>query len=160
MRQGYVLWMVCVVVIFCQSSCAPPAYVPNKIQAPLFSKQGQIYAEGAFSDPDWEAAAGYSVTSDLALIGAMKISPKKNFDTAEYTTQFFQAGAGYYKILSDHFLFESFGTIGLGKTESKGFNTLHKSIILFSDIISSDVDTFMHVSSRYVRYAIEGHIAF
>ena len=102
------------------NSCAP-AYIPNKVNAPLFTEAGEISAELSVGRNGLDPQFAMAVTENIAFMINGNLSLPNNTDTTDldfHRHGFIEAGAGYFTKIGTNQVFEIFGGFGRGFSES------------------------------------------
>jgi hypothetical protein len=99
------------------TSCSSIYYVPNTQNVPIIREKGQTNLSFDLniseSTDGFEFQGAYGLTDKIALqLNFDKV--KSSEGTTDGSGKFVEFGPGYYKNLSEHFLFESYGLLGFG----------------------------------------------
>jgi len=106
-------------VLFFFSGCYQPAYVSNRIQAPLFSKANQGIAAIAVSGTSGiEGQLAYSPFSHLGVMGSY-LWAGSGKDSNSFREQFWEIGLGGYDTLSKYLRYDIYAGYGKGKSNSQ-----------------------------------------
>ena len=99
-------------------SCTPKYYAPNTHNVPLISKKGEsnLTISGNGNQFGLQGAYGISDNISLKLDGAYLSDKDKGNGGSGKLVEF---GAGYFKPLSNNFVFETYAIIGLGSVENQ-----------------------------------------
>src|SRR3989339_701931 len=65
------------------SSCSPE-YIPNMVNTPLFSNQGEFQATVATGTSNFDAQLGYAITDNIAIIANGSYADETNDTTDEF----------------------------------------------------------------------------
>jgi hypothetical protein len=114
LMKTVLLSLIAVFLLSFASSCVHKYYIPNGHNVPVFQQKNEARISAALSD-DGERITGqelqvsYAATNKIGLLAsAQRVNaPKGN-------GSYFEGGAGYYKSLNNHFVFELYGVIGNG----------------------------------------------
>jgi len=148
------------------SGCIPPLYHPSTINAPMFSKKGEVNVSGAYGKAGTDVQAAYSVSDNSGVMLNCSFGSKiqtdidsgsaltsnlveeSNSSLGEYKHgyhfNFVEGGYGFYlkpKKRSD-LRAEVFGLIGAGYAES------------FNELIN------YRAYGNYMRYSIQGNLGY
>lgn len=131
------------------SECSPVYYVPNTQNVPAITEKGQtnisfglsssesvdgIEFQGAYGltdkialqfNGDWVEGSDDTSNYSYNLFGSGTSSYKKTSNGSGHIIEF---GPGYYKNLSEHFVFETYGLVGFGGLKYEENNTNYQSI--------------------------------
>jgi len=117
-----VLLLICITL----TGCSPIYYAPNTQNVPVINKKGQtdLYfgTNGSESTDGFELQSAYGLTDKIALqLNADWI--KASEGTSNGSGNFVEFGPGYYKNLSNHFVFETYGLLGFGRLKYEENNS-------------------------------------
>lgn len=105
------------IVLACMASligCAP-AYIPNAVNVPLLSSQGQFQGSVCSGTSGYDVQASYSPVSNLGLMANGSFYSNTDDSTGDYSKRnFFEGGAGYYTAFGGAGRFETYGGYGQG----------------------------------------------
>ncbi len=100
------------------SSCAT-VYRPNMTATPLFTEAGQVNLEAAYSRDGINASAAMAVAPSIAVMtnGQFTLGTKRivAFDQNPTNGNYGEVALGYFKKVSDVFIFETYTGMGIGK---------------------------------------------
>ena len=100
------------------SSCSPE-YIPNMVNTPLFSNQGEFQATVATGTSNFDAQLGFAITDNIAIIANGSYADETNDTTDEFHKHLIlEGGLGYYKKLSESGRIEVFGGYGIGQIQT------------------------------------------
>lgn len=100
------------------TSCSPE-YIPNMVNTPLFSNQGEFEATVATGTSNFDAQLGYAITDHIAVIANGSYANQTNDTTDEYHKHLMlEGGVGYYHAISSSARFEIFGGYGIGEIQT------------------------------------------
>jgi hypothetical protein len=104
-------------------SCTHYYYAPNCHNVPLFQKKGDVRLSLVGSEGSeftgTEVQAAYSVSSRIAVIADGFWAKEKNaYENSRAKGNYFETACGYYKPIRKHFVFETYGGMGLGNIKS------------------------------------------
>ncbi len=126
MRSGQIFLRFSVLLLLVYS-CAP-AYVPNKVNAPLLTNKGELQVSANFGTSGFDPQLAYAVTDNIALManGSFMNTTSDTSSSSDFYHKhtFFELGPGYYRNLRNGFKFETFTGIGFGKVSSEYDNNL------------------------------------
>jgi len=116
--------LLMVFIVINISGCTHYYYVPNTHNIPLFQEKDEIrFSIGSSTSGDiigggsgTELQGAYAITNKIGIIANVGFT--KNSSGGEWGKgHFFELGAGYFKPLGKNLIFESYGGLGIGKTE-------------------------------------------
>lgn len=115
------LWCgVSILLLLAFSSCSP-IYVPNYVNAPLFSNQGEVQGGISTGINGTDAYVSGAVTDHIGVTFDYSFSNRKNPDGPQYHKhRSAEGGVGYYKKMGLAGRFECYGGFGKGHSESNG----------------------------------------
>ena len=132
------VWSLFVVVLI--SGCSPIYYAPNTLNVPMIRAKGEGVLGGYIGDPSSVNIQGaYSPKQNWAVM-ADGVWGSEDSSNQGGSGHLITGGAGYYRPLNNHFMFDTYGILGLGSVE----NHLSQG----------------DVSSGFVRYAIQPSAGF
>ena len=108
-------------------SCAP-AYIPNVINTPLMSEQGdfQVNVNSAISGFDPQVA--YAATDHLGFMANGSFANRTSDTTDNFHKHhFIEFGSGYFTTIGTSGRFETFGGVGFGKVRAEYDNDIWQS---------------------------------
>ena len=124
------LILQCSIFLLLVCSCAP-AYVPNKVNAPLLTNKGELQASISFGTSGIDPQLAYALTDNIGLMANASFldmtSDESSTSDAYHRHFFIEFGPGYYKNLQNGFKFETFTGAGFGKINGEYENTLWTS---------------------------------
>jgi len=125
-------------------------YIPNTENVPLMTEKGDVKINISTTN----VQASYAVTDNIAVManGYRRQSTwsdaSDSIDSWEYTSNRFLAegGIGYYKVISENFIFETYGGGGFGQV---GF-----------DYFDVDYDIENNFSANFSRFFVQPNIGY
>ncbi len=108
---------IIVSTLFGVNSCAP-VYIPNVVNLPVFSEQGEfqgaVYASGLGAD----AQIAYAATDHLGLMLNGRFESYKSDFGEEFREQsFLEFGVGYFEKVQEKWIVEFYGGAGMGSVQ-------------------------------------------
>jgi hypothetical protein len=129
MRSGR-LFLQLLIFLVLVYSCAP-AYVPNRVNAPLLTNKGEIQISASIGTSGFDPQIAYAVTNSIGLMANASVLDMSSDETSEsdiyHSHIFFEFGPGYYRNLNRGFKFETFTGIGFGRINGEYENSLWTS---------------------------------
>ena len=107
------------------SGCTTTYYIPNTQNVPVIDAKGVTSLDLAGSGNQVELQAAYGITDALAIQanGAWYI-PKDEDNGNGGSGSLYEGGIGYYKNLSENWLFDTYALVGAGRVENHFPSTL------------------------------------
>lgn len=140
--------------------CSPVYYVPNTQNVPVIKEKGQtnfsIGLNTSESTDGFELQGAYGLTDKFALqLNSDWV--KSNEDSSEGSGYFVEIGPGYYKKLSNHLVFETYGLLGFGglqyEENSSNFQKINANFFRIG------VQPSISFSSKYFIASLSGRLA-
>ncbi len=112
-------------LVFLLSSCTATYYIPNTQNVPAIDAKGATSVTLAGNGDQVEFQAAYGITDALAIQanGAWYI-PHDQDNGNGGSGSLYEGGIGYYKNLSDNWLFDTYALVGAGRVENHFPSTL------------------------------------
>ncbi|MEO8773076.1 MAG: hypothetical protein ABI263_09100 [Gelidibacter sp.] len=158
-------------------SCNPKLYTPNTHNVPLISEKGQtnLTLSGNGNQVEFQGAYGIAENIAIQASGGLFIPSDLNNGNGG-SGKFLEVGGGYFKPISDVWVFEAYGLIGIGSVENHLPSTISKAPLTNGDISANILRVGVQpnfgyvskyfsaaVSSRFVNLSysnIEGDLVF
>lgn len=151
------LFLICAIFI----RCSPIYYVPNTQNVPVMKNKGQtnilLAVNSSESTDGTELQGAYGITDQIAL--QLNADWVKSSESSSYGSgKFIEFGPGYYKNLSDHVVFETYGLLGFGslKYENSSYDTPQKINASFTRF---GLQPSISFSSKYFNASLSSRIA-
>jgi len=130
--------------------CSPKYYSPNTQNVPLLSQKGEVNLSVAGNDNQVEFQGAYAITNGFAIQANGGLFVPKDLDNGDGGSgKFIEVGAGYFKPVTDKFVFELYGLVGSGSVE----NDLRSRA-------TTNPATTGKLSANIVRYGIQPNFGF
>lgn len=128
------------------TGCGPVYYVPNTQNVPVIKEKGQTNLSFGINSSEstdgFEFQGAYGLTDKIALqLNADRV--KSSEGTSNGSGHLIELGAGYYKNLSKHFVFETYGLVGFGSLK-------------YEDNYESPEE----ISAKFIRLGVQPSISF
>jgi hypothetical protein len=127
-KNLFVLLYISGILIY--NSCAP-AYIPNVINAPMFSNKGEIQASVHLGFSGANPQLAYAVTDHIGIMANGSFLNVKSDESSaadfNHKSSFFELGSGYYSAFGSRFKFGAYGGAGLGKINAEYENSFWTS---------------------------------
>lgn len=96
------------------------AYVPNRVNTPLFTEKGEIKIDAALGTNGADIQAAYSPVKHLGIIASGNFSIQ-SYDTATsfHKHSYGEIGMGYYNKLNNNLVMEIYGGYGMGNSDTE-----------------------------------------
>ena len=116
------------VLLLLFSSCTTTYYIPNTQNVPVIDAKGAtaVHLAGNGNQVEFQAAYGLTDAFAVQANGAWYI-PHDMDNGDGGSGSLYEGGLGYYKNLSDHWLFDTYALIGAGRVEDHFPSTLPTS---------------------------------
>ena len=136
-------------------SCAP-AYIPNRINAPLFTEAGEVSVDLSVGRSGLDPQFAMSVTENIGFMVNGSLSLPNNTDTTDldfHRHGFIEAGAGYSKKIGTNQVFEIFGGFGRGFSESYWTNDLIGNVNMKSQYNRFFIQPSFGITQKNIDFA-------
>ncbi len=101
------------------ASCSPKYYTPNSHNVPLLSEKGETNLTLAGNENRLEFQGAYAVSDNIAIKADGSLFNPKDEDNGDGGSgKFIELGAGYFKPITDKWIFETYGILGFGSFEN------------------------------------------
>ena len=101
------------------ASCNPKFYSPNTQNVPLISEMGETNLTLSGNTNQVEFQGAYGVTQNIAIKANGGLFIPKNLSNGNGGSgKFIEVGGGYFKPITENWIFETYGIIGLGTVEN------------------------------------------
>jgi hypothetical protein len=146
----YWLCFVCAISAFIFVGCNPKYYAPNTHNVPLLKQKGNGIASFAAGEARAELQAAYAVADHLGvMLNLASFKPKNDDEGDGGEGQLLEAGVGYFRPISESFVFEAYGLAGIGEVENH-----------FPSSISTNPTTSGKIESKLFRVGGQSAIGF
>lgn len=126
-KRYYFLIIISVFGIF--TSCSPE-YIPNMVNSPMLSNQGEFQATIATGTSSFDAQTAFAITDNLGIMVNGSYGNETNDSSDDFHKHaFIEGGFGYYNKIGDKGRYEIFGGYGFGKVKGYYENVLFDSQI-------------------------------
>ncbi len=142
------------------AGCGPVYYVPNTQNVPVMKEKGQtnisIGLNTSESTDGFELQGAYGLTDKMALqLNTDWVSSSDESSTG--SGHLIELGAGYYKNLSNHFVFETYGLVGFGSLKYE--DTYVSPEKISAKFIRLGVQPSISFTSKYFIASLSGRVA-
>ncbi|HEU4788066.1 MAG TPA: hypothetical protein VFS71_00105 [Flavobacterium sp.] len=126
--------------------CSPIYYVPNTQNVPVIKNKGQtniqLTINSSESTEGTELQGAYGITDEIAL--QLNADWVKSSESSSYGSgKFIEFGPGYYRNISEHFVFETYGLLGFGSLKYE-----------------EDINTPQEINASFTRFGLQPSISF
>jgi hypothetical protein len=142
------------------TGCGAVYYVPNTQNVPVMKEKGQINLSFGLNSSEstdgFEFQGAYGLTDKIAL--QLNFDRVKSSDDSSFGSgNFVEFGPGYYKNLSKHFVFETYGLLGFGSLKyEENYNEPQE---IKANFIRVGLQPSISFSSKYFIASLSGRIA-
>jgi hypothetical protein len=142
------------------AGCGPVYYVPNTQNVPVMKEKGQtnlsLGINTSESTDGFEFQGAYGLTDKIALqLNFDRV--KSTDDTSKGSGNFVEFGPGYYKNLSKHFVFETYGLLGFGSLKyEENYNEPQE---IKANFFRVGVQPSISFTTKYFIASLSGRIA-
>jgi hypothetical protein len=142
------------------AGCGPVYYVPNTQNVPVIKEKGQtnitIGLNSSESTDGFELQGAYGLTDKIALqLNTDWVSASD--ESSSGSGHLIELGAGYYKNLSKHFVFETYGLVGFGSLKYE--DNYESPEEINAKFIRLGVQPSISFSSKYFIASLSGRVA-
>jgi hypothetical protein len=142
------------------AGCGPVYYVPNTQNVPVMKEKGQTNLSFGINTSEstdgFEFQGAYGLTDKMAL--QLNFDRVKSSDDSSYGSgNFVEFGPGYYKNLSKHFVFETYGLLGFGSLKYE--ENYNEPLEIKANFIRLGLQPTISFSSKYFIASLSGRIA-
>ena len=111
--------LIILVVGFGLASCNPKFYTPNTQNVPLISEKGETNLTLSGNGNQVEFQGAYGITQNIAIKANGGLFIPSNLDNGNGGSgKFFEIGGGYFKPITENWIFELYGLLGIGSFEN------------------------------------------
>jgi len=140
--------------------CGPVYYVPNTQNIPVMKEKGQTNLSFGINSSEstdgFELQGAYGLTDKMALqLNSDWVSSSD--ESSSGSGHLIELGVGYYKNLSKHFVFETYGLVGFGSLKYK--DTYESPEEISAKFIRLGVQPSISFTSKYFIASLSGRVA-
>lgn len=141
--------LIILLVLFV-TACNPIYYSPNTHNVPMLKAKGDVRIALHGNGDRLEASTAFAVDNNVGLtLDGGVFFPADDEQGDGGKGQFIQVGAGYFKPITDHVVFETYGLFGYGKVENH-----------FPSTLDSFSQTTGVLNTNLARYGIQPSIGY
>lgn len=101
------------------ASCSPKYYIPNTQNVPLISKKGETNLTLSGNGNQAEFQGAYGLTKNIAIKANGGLFIPTNLSNGNGGSgKFVELGGGYFKPITENWIFEVYGIVGYGSFEN------------------------------------------
>jgi len=101
------------------ASCSPKFYTPNTQNVPLISEKGETNLSLSGNGNQVEFQGAYGIAKNIALKANGGLFIPSDLDNGNGGSgKFIEFGGGYFKPITEKWIFETYGIIGIGSFEN------------------------------------------
>lgn len=106
-------------LVFGFASCSPKFYTPNTQNVPLISEKGETNLTLSGNSNQVEFQGAYGIAKNIALKANGGLFIPSDLDNGDGGSgKFIEFGGGYFKPISENWIFETYGIVGVGSFEN------------------------------------------
>lgn len=125
--------------------CSPKYYVPSTQNVPLLSEKGQLDLNVNGNQNQVGFQSAYAATKGLALqLNGALVIPADDDNGNGGSGSFVEIGAGYFRPITDHLVFETYGIFGAGGMRNH-----------FPNSVVDHPGTDGRISATHYRYGLQ-----
>lgn len=132
-------------------SCSPRFYTPDTQNVPLISEKGEtnLTLSHSLVDNHVEFQGAYGITNNIAIKTNGGIFRPSDRDNDGGSGRFIEIGGGYFKPITEKWIFETYGILGFGNVENH-----------FPSTINNYPQTNGDISANIFRYGIQPNFGY
>src|SRR5680860_628220 len=135
-------------------SCNPKFYTPNTQNVPLISQAGETNLTLAGNGNQVEFQGAYGISNGFAVMANGGLFIPSDLENGNGgSAKFIEIGGGYFRPVSDHFVFETYGMLGFGSFENHFPATIGKGD-LSANIFRVGIQPNFGYKSKYFSAAL------
>jgi hypothetical protein len=140
--------------------CGPVYYVPNTQNVPVMKEKGQTNLSFGINSSEstdgFELQGAYGLTDKMALqLNSDWVSSSD--ESSSGSGHLIELGVGYYKNLSKHFVFETYGLLGFGNLKYE--ENYNEPSEIKANFIRVGLQPSISFTSKYFIASLSGRIA-
>lgn len=147
----YLKSFICILAGFSIVSCNPKLYSPNTQNVPLISEKEQINLSAVGNTHQVEFQGAYGLTEHIAIQanGGLFSQSELNNDNGG-SGKYIELGGGYFKPITENWIFETYGLVGIGNVENHLPSTVSKASETEGDISANILRVGVQPNFGYV----------
>ena len=128
MKNSIIILLLVMSIAIFINGCAP-AYIPNVVNTPLLSNQGEVQAAIYTGSSGTDSQFAYAVTDNIGIMFNGSFANRTSDTTSDFHKHHFvELGTGYYKNIGESGRLECFGGFGYGRLQARFDNNLWVSM--------------------------------
>lgn len=132
------------------ASCSPKFYSPNTHNVPLISEQGETNLSVTGNANQVEFQGAYGVTDGFAIQASGGVFIPSDLDNGDGGSgNFGEIGLGYFKPITENWIFEAYGLAGYGTLENH-----------FPSSIENNPGTTGKISANIFRFGVQPNFGY
>lgn len=129
-NQSIGIYNIIIIAIFVMLSSCSPEYIPNMVNSPMLSNQGEFQATIATGTSNFDVQTAFAITDNIGIMANGSYGNETSDSTDDYHKHlFFEGGIGYYDKIGDKGRYEIYGGFGTGSAEGYYQNAIFDSQI-------------------------------
>lgn len=148
MKNSHLIYFIGLFILL--SGCNPVYYVPNTHNVPLLDgeKDGVLAIHTA--DHQGEFQAAFALSSNVAIMANGALIKPNNDDKGDGGKgNFLEGGVGYYKKISDFFVFENYALLGFANVENH-----------FPSTLVEHPESSGKIKTHFLKYGLQPSVGF
>ena len=135
------------------TACSPKYYTPNTQNIPLITHKGERDFSLSFDANQFNLQGAYGIAENFA-VKVNGFIARENSASRDVggSAKFIEIGGGYFKPLSDNFVFEAYGITGVGSVENH-FNYISRTL-------PSNPSTIGQLTAKTFRIGIQPNFGY
>lgn len=156
--------IICILVAFTVCSCTPTFYIPNTQNVPLLSAKSQTNIVASLGNEMFDLNLAHAAGENFGVMLNTTLAPNRIDENGNGGKgAFVELGGGYFKPISDNFLFEVYGLAGFGALKNVNRSSISgnpgTSGVFESNIARLGVQPAIAFTSKYFTAAVSGRLA-
>ena len=153
--------VILLAIIF--TGCSPLFYTPNTQNVPLISHKGDNKITAAGNGNQVEVQGAYGLTNAFAIqVNGGSVIPRDEDNGNGGSGKYLEVGGGYFTPISENFVFEAYGIVGIGTMEnhfpaSSGTNSESKGDIS-ANVLRFGIQPNFGYKSKHFEVAFSSRI--
>ena len=147
-NRGFYLLIGAVVALL--TGCSPKFYLPNTQNVPMIQARGHSNITVAGNGNQVEFQGAYGITDGLAVqVNGGWFIPKDEDNGDGGSGRLIEGGLGYFKNISENWLFDTYALAGVGRMENH-----------FPSLLPANPATTGKISANIARYSLQPSLSF
>ncbi|MDD4148788.1 MAG: hypothetical protein PHE33_02050 [Bacteroidales bacterium] len=155
--------LIFLVIVFGVASCSPKFYTPNTQNVPLITEKGETNLTLSGNANQVEFQGAYGITKNIAVKANGGLFIPSDLDNGDGGSgKFIELGGGYFKPITENWIFEAYGIFGFGSFENHLVSTTNDHPLTNGDITANilriGVQPNFGFKSKYFSAAVSSRI--